>query len=149
MMRKALWFAMAWVLLLVVPVAAVTMGSIGKDRVKVRSKPEVSSVVLFQAYLGYPIKIKQQKNDWVNIIDWKHHTGWVKKSMVSMTRTAVVLADNTAVRKGPGPKQPVIKHASKGDIFKIFSVKGKWVKIGYYRENEVVGWVPQDLVWGD
>ncbi len=69
--------------------------------------------------------------------------------MVSKTRTAVVLADNTAIRKGPYPKKPVIKQASKGDIFKIFGEKGKWVEIGYYLENEVVGWVPRGLLWGD
>jgi len=59
------------------------------------------------------------------------------------------LADHTAIKKGPGPKKPVMKQASKGDIFKIFGEKGNWVKIGYYLENEVIGWVRQDLVWGD
>ncbi|MGB8993012.1 MAG: SH3 domain-containing protein [Desulfobaccales bacterium] len=148
-MRKALWVVVAWILLSVGPVWAATMGSIGKGRVNVRSKPDLCSAVLFHASMGYPIQIKKQKNDWVYIIDWKHHTGWIKKSMVSKTRTAVVLADNTAIRKGPYPKKPVIKQASKGDIFKIFGEKGKWVEIGYYLENEVVGWVPRDLLWGD
>ena len=39
--------------------------------------------------------------------------------------------------------------ASKGEIYKIFDEKGEWVKVGYYLENEVIGWIRQDLVWGD
>jgi len=148
-MRKTWWFIMAWVLLLVGPGSAATMGSIGKDRVKVHAQPDLSSEVLFQAYLGYPIQINKQKKDWVYFTDWKHHTGWIKRSGVSKTRTAVVLVEKAPIRRGPDPKKPVIRQACKGDIFRVFGEKGKWVKIGYYVENEVVGWIRQDLVWGD
>ena len=39
--------------------------------------------------------------------------------------------------------------ASKGEIYKIFDEKGQWVKVGYYLENEVIGWIREDLVWGN
>jgi hypothetical protein len=38
---------------------------------------------------------------------------------------------------------------SKGEIYKIFDEKAEWVKVGYYLENEVIGWIREDLVWGD
>jgi hypothetical protein len=36
-----------------------------------------------------------------------------------------------------------------GEIYKIFDEKGEREKVGYYRENEVIGWIRQDLVWGE
>jgi hypothetical protein len=31
---------------------------------------------------------------------------------------------------------------------KIYGEKDDWLKVGYYLENEVVGWIGQDLVGG-
>jgi SH3-like domain-containing protein len=148
-MRKFFWLAVISVLFVACPVSASTMKSIGKDRVNVRSKPGLSSEVLFQAYLGYPIEIEKQKNNWVYFTDWKNNSGWVYKPLVSGTQTAVILVDNANIRKGPSLRKPVVTKASQGEIYKIFGEKGNWVKIGYYLEDEVVGWVRQDLVWGD
>jgi SH3-like domain-containing protein len=148
-MKKLLCLAVISILCLAVPVSASTMKSIGKDRVNVRSKPNLGSAVVFQAYLGYPIEIEKQQKNWVYFTDWKNNCGWVYKPMVSATQTAVIIVDNANIRKGPSLKKPVVTKASQGEIYKIFGAKGDWVKIGYYLENEVVGWVRQDLVWGD
>ena len=121
----------------------------GKDRVNVRSKPSLTSKILFQAYLGYPIHIEKQNNNWVYVTDWKHAAGWIYKPMVSKVQTAVILAEHANIRRGPGRQKPVVARASRGEIYKVFAKKGAWVKVGYYTENEVVGWVRHDLVWGD
>jgi SH3-like domain-containing protein len=105
--------------------------------------------VLFQASLGYPIEIEKQQNNWVYIHDWKNNSGWVYKPLVSGTQTAVILVDHANIRKGPDLKMPVVTAGSLGEIYRIFAEKGKWVKIGYYLENEAVGWVREDMVWGD
>jgi SH3-like domain-containing protein len=148
-MKKLLCLAVISVLCLAVPLSASTMQSIGKDRVNVRSKPGLGSQILFQAYLGYPIEIEKQQNNWIYVTDWKNNSSWVYKPMVSSTKTAVILVDSVNIRKGPNLKKPVVAKASQGEIYKIFGEKGGRVKIGYYLENEVVGWVRQDLVWGD
>ncbi|MBU4354976.1 MAG: SH3 domain-containing protein, partial [Proteobacteria bacterium] len=64
-------------------------------------------------------------------------------------QTAVILVEEANIRKGPSLRKPVVMQASKGEIYKIFDEKGEWVKVGYYLENEVIGWIRQDLVWGD
>lgn len=148
-MKKTFWLILAASFLLTSPVLASPMKSIGKDRVNVRSKPNMKSDILFQAYLGYPIEIKKQYKDWIYFIDWKGKCGWVSKSLVSGTQTAVILVDQANIRNGPSLKKPVVLKASQGEIFKVFAEKGKWVKIGYYLDNEVVGWIREDLVWGD
>jgi len=104
----------ALVMLLVGPVYAATMQSIGKDKVNVRSKPDLNSEVLFEVSLGYPIQIEKQQNNWVYFTDWKKQAGWVFKPLVSQTQTAVILVDNANIRKGPSPKKPVVMKASPG-----------------------------------
>ncbi len=148
-MRKILWLTLAWGLLLAIPVLASTMMSIGKGKVNVRSEPNLKSDVLFQAHLGDPIKVEKQKNDWVYFTDWKHNKGWVYKSLVYKVKTAVVLVDDANIRKGPNLNSPVVAKASKGEVYKIFAPKVHWVKIGYYLENQEIGWVRDDLVWGE
>lgn len=148
-MKKFLWLAVVFVLCLTGPVSASTMKSIGKDQVNVRSKPDLSSEILFEASLGYPIEIGKQQDNWVYFTDWKNNSGWVYKPLVSGTQTAVILVDQANVRKGPSLRKPVVMKASQGEIYKIFGEKGNWVEIGYYLENEVIGWVRQDMVWGD
>lgn len=147
-MKKFFWLVLIVVLSLAGPTSASTMKSIGKDRVNVHSKPSTNSQVLFQASLGYPIEIEKQQNNWVYFTDWKKNCGWVYKPLVSGTQTVVIVAEQANIRKGPSLKMPVVVKASQGEIYKIFGEKGKWVKIGYYLENEVVGWVRQDMVWG-
>jgi SH3-like domain-containing protein len=146
-MRRILSLAVVWGVLLTVPALASTMKSIGKDRVNVRSQPNLQSEVVFQAYLGYPIQI--EKKDWVYVTDWQNNTGWVYEPLVSKTQTAVVAVEDANIRKGPSLRQPVVLQTSKGEIFKIFGEQGDWVKAGHYLENEVIGWIRDDLVWGD
>jgi SH3-like domain-containing protein len=148
-MSKFFGVVAALVMMMVGPVCAATMQSIGKDRVNVRSKPDLHSEVLFELYVGYPIKVEKQQNNWVYFTDWKNQAGWVYKPMVSKTQTAVILVDNANIRKGPSLRKPIIMKAAQGDIYKIFGEKGDWVNVGYYIENEKIGWIRDDLVWGE
>jgi SH3-like domain-containing protein len=148
-MRKFFCLAVASVVLSVGPVLASNMQSIGKDLVNVRSKPDLNSEIVFQASLGYPLQIEKQKSNWLYCTDWKNRAGWVYKPLVGKTQTAVILVEEANIRKGPSLRRPVVMQADKGEIYKIFGEKGEWVKIGYYLENEVIGWIRQDMVWGD
>jgi N-acetylmuramoyl-L-alanine amidase len=148
-MSKFFCLVAALVMMMVGPVFAATMQSIGKDEVNVRSKPNLKSEVLFELSLGYPIQVEKQQDNWVYITDWKNQAGWVYEPLVSKTQTAVILVDNANIRKGPSLNKPVIMKASQGNIYKIFGEKGDWVHVGYYLENEKIGWIHDDMVWGE
>ena len=148
-MRNIICLVAASVVLSISSVSASNMQSIRRDSVNVRSKPDLNSEVVFQASLGYPVQIEKQKSNWVYCTDYKNQAGWVYKPLVSKTQTAVVLVEEANIRKGPSLRKPVVMQASKGEIYKIFDEKGQWVKVGYYLENEVIGWIREDLVWGN
>lgn len=138
-----------WLLLLTAPGWAATMGSIAKDRVNIRSGPSMKAKPIFQAQLGYPVRQENRRHRWAYIRDWKGRRGWVYQPLVSRVRTVIVLPPQAKIRQGPAARTPVEGEAYRGEIYKIFGTKGKWVKIGYYLENEVRGWIHRDLVWGD
>lgn len=148
-MRKIFCLVAALLMLLVGSVYAATMQSIAKDQVNVRSKPALNSEVLFEVSLGYPIQVEKEKDNWVYFSDWKNQAGWVYKPLVSKAQTAVILVDDANIRKGPNLNTPIVMKVSQGNIYKIFGEKGDWVKIGYYLENEKIGWIRDDLVWGE
>ncbi len=147
-MRKTLFLTLVGAMFLAVPGWA-ALESIGKDNVNIRSGPGLQTNIIFQAPLGYPIEVEKQKGQWVYFRDWENYTGWVYKPLVSSINTAVVQVEHANIRKGPGLKYGVVLQADKGEIFKVFNKKGNWVKVGYYLENMVVGWIRQDLVWGE
>lgn len=148
-MSKFFCLVAALVMMLVGPVFATTMQSIGKDQVNIRSKPDLNSEVLLKVPLGYPIKVEKEENNWVYFSDWENHNGWVFKPLVSRIQCAVIMVDHANIRKGPNLNTPVVMEASRGNIFKIFGEKGDWVNVGYYQENEKIGWIRDDLVWGE
>lgn len=125
------------------------MGSIAKDRVNVRSGPGHKYRVVFHAPLGYPVKILSERKGWLKIRDWEGQTGWVSAPLVSKTRTAVVLKDRVNVRQAPGTRNHVLGTVERGDIYKVMEEQANWVRIGYYHEEEAVGWIREDLVFGN
>jgi uncharacterized protein YgiM (DUF1202 family) len=148
-MKKTFFFAATWLIILVVPGWAST-ASIGKAKVNVRSKPSLKSEVLFQAHLGYPVEVEKTKGKWVQIRDWQDNVGWVYRPLINKkVHTAVVLPEKVNIRKGPGLKHGVVGQAESGEVYKIFKEKQGWVKVGYYLENQVIGWIRNDLVWGE
>jgi uncharacterized protein YgiM (DUF1202 family) len=148
-MRNAFFITAAWLIILMAPAWAST-ASIGQDKVNVRKAPDLKSEVIFQAHLGYPVEMEKTKGKWVQVKDWQDKTGWVYSSLVNKkVQTVVVLPEEVNVRKGPGQNYPVVTQVGNGEVYKIFTEIKDWVKIGYYVENQAIGWIRKDLVWGE
>jgi SH3-like domain-containing protein len=123
--------------------------SIGKDQVNIREHPDLKSAVLFTAPLGYPIKIKKENGKWLFFYDWQDNSGWVYKSLVSDIDTAVVLVDKANIRSAPRLDANVMASAEQGEIYTIIARDNNWVKLGYYQSGTAVGWIRDDLVFGE
>lgn len=129
--------------------ALASMASVGKNNVNVRNAPSLQADVLYQLHLGYPVEVRKTKGSWVKIKDWDDNTGWVYRPLINRkVHTALVIPEVVNIRKGPGLKYGVVEQAEGGEIYKIFKEKGDWLKIGYYLENQAIGWVRSDMVWG-
>lgn len=148
-MKNSFLLTVTWLIILMTPAFAST-AIIGQEKVNVRQAPSSKAEVLYQAHLGYPVEVAGKKGEWVQIRDWQDKVGWVNRSLINeKVHTAVILPDRVNIRKGPGVKHPVVSQVKCGQVFKIFQEQKEWAKIGYYVENEVIGWIRKDLVWGE
>jgi uncharacterized protein YgiM (DUF1202 family) len=148
-MKNTFFLTVTWLIILMVPAWAST-ASIGQDKVNVRKAPSLKSEVIFQAHLGYPVELEKSKGKWVQIKDWQDNVGWVYSPLVNKhIQTAVVVPDQVNVRQGPGLNYPVVTQVECGEVYKIFNEKKGWVQVGYYVENQKLGWIRKDLVWGE
>ncbi|MCL1979505.1 MAG: SH3 domain-containing protein [Proteobacteria bacterium] len=123
--------------------------SIGKDQVNIREQSNLTSPILYKAPLGYPIKIKKEEKEWVYCQDWLDNSGWVHRSLVSDIATAVILVEKANIRKEASVNSKVEGTAEQGEIYTILAKEGDWLKLGYYRSGTAIGWVRNDLVFGD
>jgi SH3-like domain-containing protein len=146
-MKKAFWIAMV-LLFIGVPSGDAKTVSIAHDKVSVRAKPGKRTRVLFSAPKGYPILVRKRQHNWLYVEDWHGHRGWVYKNVVSAIPTTIIQADTANVRKGPSRKNSPVAQVQHGQIYKVLATRGDWVKIGYYYENEPIGWIHDKLIWG-
>lgn len=148
-MKNSFFLTVSWLIILMAPAWAST-ASIGQDKVNIRKAPSLKAEVLYQAHLGYPVALEKTQGKWVKIRDWQDKEGWVYKSLINdKVQTAVVVPEQVNIRKGPGLNYPVVSKAECGQVYKIFKEQQDWVQIGYYVENQVLGWVRKDMVWGE
>lgn len=135
---------------LILALAGSTHGkSIGKDQVNIREQPNLNSPILFTAPLGYPIEIKKESGKWIYLNDWQNNNGWVYKSLVSDIDTAVILVDKANIRSTASLNASVVTTAKLGEIYSILAKDNNWVKLGYYESGTTVGWIRDDLIFGE
>ena len=123
--------------------------SIGRDQVNIRSGPSLNSNILSTVPLGYPIKVEKETNNWSYFHDWQQKNGWVHSTLVSDIETAVILVEKANIRSDAGMNGKVEATAAQGEIYKILEKEGNWVKLGYYHGGETLGWIRDDLIFGE
>lgn len=146
-MQKIFYIAVLLLFVSVTAGQAKTM-SIAQKEANVRAKPTNKAQVLYQAHRGYPVLVKKRQKNWLYVEDWHGRKGWVHAKLVSSIPTTVVEVETANVRKGPSQKKAAVAKATQGEVYKVLGLQNDWVRIGYYFENEPVGWIHEDMVWG-
>lgn len=123
--------------------------SVAKDQINVRSGPGLQHAVTFQAPFGYPVQILETRGDWVNFVDWEGSKGWIHKKFICDIRTVVVLKENVNVRAEPDTRHGVVLQVQRGQVYKVAAEKGDWIKIAYYQDDQEIGWIRHDMVFGE
>jgi SH3-like domain-containing protein len=146
-MRKASCLLLIFSLLLISPAWARTM-SIGKHRANVYSGPSLKHTLVFQAPLGYPLRIEVQIGNWLRFRDWKGGVGWVPRQSVSKVKTVIVAKRNARVRSAPGFFHRITRKLDRGEIYWVLEKRDDWIRIGSYN-GKSIGWIQEDQVFGD
>ena len=95
---------------------------------------------------NYPLKILEEYEDWRKVEDFQKNFGWIHKSLISGTRTGIVLSNgNKTLKLLNTLNGNVIGEIGSGNIVFLEKCKIDWclVSFGDYR-----GWIDKKNIWG-
>lgn len=127
--------------------AAPTRLSVNVPTANFRAGPSTKADVLFTATRYFPVTILETKGKWVRVIDFEKEESWVAKRLLANTPTVVVEVKKGNVRDAPSTEGEVLDKVEYGEVFRIVKTDGRWMRIA--TPKEVIGWVRDDLTWGE
>ena len=95
---------------------------------------------------NYPLKVLEEYEDWRKVVDFQKNFGWIHKSLISGTRTGIILSkDNKNIELLNTLDGNVIGEIGNGNIVYLEKCKIDWclVSIGNFR-----GWINKKYIWG-
>ena len=124
--------------------------SLKGDRVRVRRGPSTQyQVAWVYRARGLPVEIIAEFEDWRRIRDADGEEGWIRRSLLSGWRTAMIAPwrkeNHLPLRARPGKDAETVAMISSGVIGRVMSCTGSWcrLKVGGYE-----GWIEQAILWG-
>lgn len=146
-----------WVLPLAVMATTLTPGTgeakstplraVEVPKANFRTAPSLKADVLFTATRYFPVEILETKGEWVRIRDFEKEESWVAKRLLGDVHTVAIEVEKGNVRGGPSTQDEVVDRVEYGEVFRVVERKGRWLKIA--TPEETVGWVRDDLTWGE
>jgi len=95
---------------------------------------------------NYPLKVLEEYEDWRKVQDFKNNIGWIHKSLISGTRTGIVLSnDSKNIKLLNTLDGNVIGEIGKGNIVFLEKCKIYWCLIS---SGNFKGWVDKKYIWG-
>lgn len=95
---------------------------------------------------NYPLKVLEEYEDWRKVEDFQKNFGWIHKSLISGTRTGIVLSnDNKAIKLLNTLNGNVIGEIGKGNIVFLEKCKIDWCLVSFRNYR---GWVDKKNIWG-
>ena len=95
---------------------------------------------------NYPLKVLEEYEEWRKVEDFKKNTGWIHKSLISGTRTGIILSkDNKNIDLLNTLDGNVIGEIGKGNI--VFLEKCK-INLCLVASRNYKGWVDKKYIWG-
>ncbi len=124
--------------------------SLKSDRVRVRRGPSTQyQVAWVYRARGLPVEIVAEFENWRRIRDAEGEEGWIRRSLLSGWRTAMIAPwrkeERLPLRVRPEREAQTVAMLSSGVIGRVVSCTGNWcrLKVGDYE-----GWIEQAMLWG-
>jgi len=96
--------------------------------------------------INYPLKVTEEYEEWRKVEDFQMNIGWVHKSLISGSRTGIVLSnDNKTIEILNTLDGNVIGEIGRGNIIYLEKCKIDWclVSLGNFK-----GWMDKKYIWG-
>ena len=95
---------------------------------------------------NYPLKVLEEYEEWRRVEDFKKNIGWIHKSLISGTRTGIVLSkDNENIQLLNTLDGNVIGEIGNGNIVFLEKCKIDWCLVSL---DDYEGWMNKNYIWG-
>ena len=95
---------------------------------------------------NYPLKVLEEYEEWRKVEDFKNNIGWIHKSLISGTRTGIILSsDNKAIRLLNTLNGNVIGEIGEGNIVYLEKCK---IDLCLVVAENFKGWMNKKYIWG-
>jgi SH3-like domain-containing protein len=120
--------------------------SLEADEVNMRAGPgETYPKLWVYQRRGMPVEIIEEFDIWRRVKDYQGVVGWVKGSLLSGHRTAIVTETRRTLRKRAEDESPAVALLDPGVIARVLECDGVWCRLevqGYK------GWLKRADFWG-
>jgi len=120
--------------------------SIRADTVNARRGPGLDYRIdwVFQR-AGLPVRIVDEYDHWRRIVDSDDAGGWVYHALLTSRRTALVTANEVALRDDPADTAAATAIAQQGVVAQLTRCRLDWCELEVKGSS---GWVPKTAIWG-
>lgn len=112
-----------------------------------RSGPGTDHDIVFKADRFFPVQVIKRKDGWAMVRDFEKETAWVAARLLADKDAVVIKVKKGNLRDSPGLKGEVVGHVGYGEAFRIVERKDRWLKVA--TPDDTLGWIREDLGWGD
>ena len=121
--------------------------SLKSNDANIRVGPSMNYPIVFKYIIkNYPLKVLEEYNEWRKVEDFKKNVGWIHKSLISGTRTGIVLSkDNENIQLLNTLDGNVIGEIGKGNIINLEKCKINWCLVSAKNSK---GWIDKKYIWG-
>jgi SH3-like domain-containing protein len=112
-----------------------------------RNGPSPGHDVVFTADRYFPVEVLEEKKGWVKVRDFEKEVAWVASRLLKKADTVVVRVKKGNLRSKPSVDSEVLGRVGYGEAFRVVKRKGRWLKVA--TPKKAIGWVRDDLTWGD
>ena len=121
--------------------------SLKSNDVNIRVGPSINYPIEIKYIVkNYPLKVIEEYEDWRKVEDFKKNIGWIHKSLISGTRTGIVLSeDNKNIELLNTLDGNIIGEIGKGNIIYLEKCKIDWCFIS---SGNFKGWMDKKHIWG-
>jgi SH3-like domain-containing protein len=122
-------------------------GSLNRDKVFLRQGPGYGYRVLWEYHRkGYPVRIVASYDAWRRISDKDGSVGWVHQTMVTDTRTVLIVGKGRVkAHLGPAPDSPTVALLDPGVVAKLKACQPLSCKV---EVDGTGGWIDKKRLWG-
>jgi len=116
------------------------------NEVNMRAGPGREYPVLWGYHkTGLPLKVEAEFGVWRKVVDHEGTTGWMRGSVLSLRRMALVTDGSAKIHQSADPESRVVAVAERNALLELQACPAMMCKVA---KDDVRGWISRDAIWG-